>query len=199
MVERQPLLFSDNVGRSGVLTDSEIEDAVDRNWLISKDTFQQSALEASSYDIHVGEKGILGGGGVELDLRKNVMELCPGAYGGVISRECVTLPENMCARIGSKRALSYEGVILLTGSIVDPGYEGYLLFGLYNASQRKVYIRFNKKICNIVFERLSRPADKTAPSDPNLKVGNFPDAFLTPDSKYGSAALDADQRESKAN
>jgi hypothetical protein len=95
MPERQPLLFPDNAGRSGVLTDSEIQDAIDRNWLISNDTFQQSALEASSYDIHVGEKGILGGGGVELDLRKSVMELCPGAYGGVISRERISLPENM--------------------------------------------------------------------------------------------------------
>lgn len=179
MVERQPLLFPENVGRSGVLTDSEIQDAVDRNWLISKDTFQQSALEASSYDIHVGEKGILGGGGVEFDLRKNVMELGPGGYAGVISRERVSLPENMCARIGSKRALSYEGVILLTGSVVDPGYEGHLLFGLYNASQRKAYIRFNKKVCNVVFERLSKAPDKVVPPDPNLKVGNFPDAFLT--------------------
>lgn len=179
MTVRQPLLFPDNAGRSGVLTDTEILDAVERNWLVSKDTFQQAALEASSYDVHVGEKGILGGGGVELDLRKNVMELCPGAYGGVISRERISLPENMCARIGSKRALSYEGVILLTGSIVDPGYEGHLLFGLYNASQRKVYIRSNKKICSVVFERLSKAPDKQAPSDPSLKMGNFPDAFLT--------------------
>lgn len=179
MVERQPLLFPENAGRSGVLTDSEIQDAVESNWLIAKDTFEQSSLEASSYDIHVGAKAILGGGGVEIDLLKNVMELCPGAYGGVISRERISLPENMCARIGSKRALSYEGVILLTGSIVDPGYEGYLLFGLYNASQRKAYIRYNKKICNIVFERLSKVPEKLVPSDANLRVGNFPDAFLT--------------------
>ena len=179
MVERQPLLFPENAGRSGVLTDSEIQDAVDRNWLISKDTFQQSALEASSYDIHVGLKGILGGAGGELDLVRTVMELGPGAYGGVISRERVSMPENMCARIGSKRALSYEGVILLTGSIVDPGYEGHLLFGLYNASQRKAYIRFNKKICNIVFERLSKAPEKIVQQDPSLRSGSFPDAFLT--------------------
>lgn len=178
MVERQPPLFADNTGVSGVLIDGEIEDAVQRNWLVSKDTFQPSSLEASSYDIRVGLKGVVGGEGVEIDLRKNPMELGPGAYGGVISYEKLSLPDNVCGRIGSKRALSYEGVILLTGTIVDPGYEGYLLFGIYNASQRKVIIRYNKKLCNVVFERLTKAPERQAPADPSLKIGNFPDAFL---------------------
>jgi hypothetical protein len=106
------------------------------------------------------------------------MELEPGAYGGVVSYERLHLPSNICARIGSKRALSYDGVILLTGSLVDPGYEGHLLFGLYNASQRRVLIRSGRKICNIVFERLSDSPERQAPSDPNLLNGAFPDAFV---------------------
>lgn len=178
MPERQPLLFPDNIGLSGVLIDTEIQAAVDRNWLISKETFQPSSLEASSYDVRVGAKGVIGGEGVEIDLRKETMELGPGAYGGIISFEKLALPENVCARIGSKRALAYEGVILLTGTIVDPGYEGHLLFGVFNASQRRVMVRYNKKLCNIVFERLAKPPERLAPADPNLKIGNFPDAFL---------------------
>lgn len=178
MVERQPLLFADNAGVSGVLTDTEIQDAVQKNWLISKEIFQESSLEASSYDIRVGAKGVVGGEGVEIDLRKEAMELGPGAYAGIISYEKLFLPENISARIGSKRALSYDGVILLTGTLVDPGYEGHLLFGVYNASQRKVLMRFNKKLCNVVFERLSKAPERLAPSDPSLKLGNFPDTFL---------------------
>lgn len=77
-----------------------------------------------------------------------------------------------------KRALSYDGVILLTGSTVDPGYQGHLLFGLYNASQRRVLIRSGRKLCNIVFERLSSAPEKLAPTDTNLMAGSFPDAFL---------------------
>jgi deoxycytidine triphosphate deaminase len=171
-------LFADNAGVSGVLTDTEIQDAVQKNWLISKETFQEASLEASSYDIRVGAKGVVGGEGVEIDLRKEAMELCPGAYAGIISYEKLFLPENISARIGSKRALSYDGVILLTGTLVDPGYEGHLLFGVYNASQRKVLMRFNKKLCNVVFERLSKAPERLAPSDPSLKLGNFPDTFL---------------------
>src|SRR5882672_9013730 len=140
MAEKDPRssLFPDNELKTGVLTDREIESAVSRGMLVTGNTFQQASLEASSYDVRVGNKGIVGGEGIEIDLKKGTMELEPGAYGGVISLERLHLPPNICARIGSKRALSYDGVILLTGSLVDPGYEGHLLFGLYNASQRRV-------------------------------------------------------------
>jgi len=178
MAEKQPSLFPDKEPGVGVLTDTEIRDLVSSGLLITRDTYNPSSLEAASYDIRAGAKGILGGVGKLIDLRKDTLELGPGAYGGVLSLERVKLPENVCARIGSKRALSYDGMILLTGAVVDPGYEGHLLFGLYNASQRRVMIRYERKICNVVFERLSTKPDKIAPVDPSLRTGNFPDAFV---------------------
>src|ERR1700722_17543171 len=150
MATRQPLLFADDAGVSGVLTDVEIRDAVARHWLITQDTFSEKSLEASSYDVRIGSKGVMGGTGREVDLRSEAMELGPGASCGVISHETFVMDEKICARIGSKRALSYDGIILLTGSTIDPGYEGHLLFCLYNASQRKAWIRQGKKICNVV-------------------------------------------------
>jgi len=174
----QPDLFPDNSITSGILTDDEISDYVARGSLIVSNSYKQTCLEASSYDVRVGHKAILGGVGIEIDLKKDVLELAPGAYGGILSYEKFKLPSNISARIGSKRALSYDGVILLTGTSVDPGYEGHLLFGLYNASQRKVIIRLEKKICNIVFERLPRIPEKQAPSHPDLLTGNFPDNFI---------------------
>lgn len=178
MAEKDRSLFPEGGPSLGVLTDAEISSAVSAGTLISKETFSQSSLEASSYDISVGMKGIVGGEGNEIDLSKDPMVLGPGAYGGIISLERLKLPDDVYARIGSKRALSYEGVILLTGTMVDPGYDGHLLFGLYNASQRRVVIRIRRKICNIVFERLSHPPKKTATSDPSLQSGNFPDIFV---------------------
>jgi len=177
VTEKQSRLFPDS-RTPGPLIDSEIEDGVSAGYLITRDTFASPCLEASSYDVRVGAKGLLGGVGRELDLREEPLELGPGAYGGVISLERLRLPDDVCARIGSKRALSYDGVILLTGTLVDPGYEGHLLFGLYNASHRRVLIRSERKLCNVVFERLARPPNKRAPIDPNLRIGSFPDAFV---------------------
>jgi len=173
-------LFEEEPGRNtAILSDKEIQDFVSRSLLISKETFSSNCLEASSYDIRVGGKGILGGDGSEIDLiSEKSMEIPPGAYAAVISYEKMIFPKKISARLGSKRALSYEGIILLTGSIVDPGYEGHLLFGLYNASQKKVHIRYGRKICNIVFEKLAIEPEKEVQPEPNLLHGNFPDSFL---------------------
>ncbi|MFM9905815.1 MAG: dCTP deaminase domain-containing protein [Pyrinomonadaceae bacterium] len=162
----------------GALADTDIEREVAAGKLISKDTFVKSSLDASSYDISVGKLGILGGDGREIDLTKESLELGPGAFGGIISYEKLVIPNNIHGRIGSKRAMAYDGVILLTGSTVDPGYTGHLVFGLYNASQRRVVIRSKRKICNIVFERLVHPAEKGASSDPDLEKGEFPSLFV---------------------
>jgi hypothetical protein len=102
----------------------------------------------------------------------------PGSYAGIISFEKVKLPNNVFAQIGSKRKFSYDGLILLTGSIIDPGYEGHLLFGLYNASTKKVVLPRGTKLCNVVFNRLPREVTP-GPPDPYLLEGNFPPDFLT--------------------
>ena len=174
----QGKIFDEEPSSPGTLSDKEIHDYVNRGFLISKQTFDATSLEGSSYDIRIGSKGVIGGEGIEIDLNKESMELQPGAYGGVVSFEKFKLSNKICARIGSKRALSYDGLILLTGNTVDPGYEGHLLFGIYNASQRKVILRARKKICNVVFERLSVEPERLASADESLISGNFPDKFL---------------------
>lgn len=146
--------------------------------LIEAETFADENVEACSYDVRAGNKAILGGQGNEIDLRTQALELGPGAYAGVLSLEKLNLPTNCFARLGAKRTYMYDGLILLSGAIVDPGYRGHLLFGLYNASQKKVIVRRGRKVCNVVFERLAQPATKIAISDPNLLSGNFPDDFV---------------------
>lgn len=140
--------------------------------------FDPGSLQTTSYDFRIGAKAIVGGSGNEIDLKKDRLVIEPGSYAGIISFEKVKLPNNVFAQIGSKRKFSYEGIILLTGSIIDPGYEGHLLFGLYNASTKKVVLPIRTKICNVVFTRLPREV-KPVSADPYLLEGNFPPDFLT--------------------
>jgi deoxycytidine triphosphate deaminase len=171
------LLFDDDLS-TGTLVDKEILSLVGKGQLIAKN-FDATSLESSSYDVRVGFKGIIGGDGTVRELSEShMLEIQPGQYAGVVSYEKLNLPKHVFGRIGSKRALSYEGLILLTGNIVDAGYQGHLLFGIYNASQKKAILYPKKKICNIVFEKLSTVPEKQAPMDPFLSQGNFPDAFI---------------------
>ena len=176
MEKQQQGFFSDKIG--SILTDKEIAAQVANSLLIAKENFSQESLQPASYDFRVGERAVIGGEGVEIDLKEKNLQLPPGSYAGIISLEKMRLPNTIGARISSKRALSYDGIILLTGGTVDPGYEGYLLFGLYNASSKKVVIPFQKKICNVVFERLADKPERHASSDPHLRRGAFPESFI---------------------
>jgi dCTP deaminase len=149
-----------------------------QNQRLIVDGFDPGSLQTTSYDFRIGAKAIVGGSGNEIDLKKDRLVIEPGSYAGIISLEKVKLPNNVFAQIGSKRKFSYDGLILLTGSIIDPGYEGHLLFGLYNASTKKVVLPIRTKICNVVFTRLPKDV-KPVSADPYLLEGNFPPDFLT--------------------
>lgn len=170
-------LFSEHGHGTTVLLSDEITTMAQNRRLIVSG-FDPGSLQAASYDFRIGRKGIVGGQGNEIDLEVKPLVIEPGSYAGVVSLEKVKLPNNVFALIGSKRKFSYDGLILLTGSVIDPGYEGHLLFGLYNASTKKVVLPKGTKLCNVIFFRLVRDVKPVSP-DPNLFEGNFPPDFLT--------------------
>jgi len=170
-------LFPELDPKSAILSSEEIRNMISQGWLIVSSTFNARCLQSTSYDVRVGKKGIIGGEGSIIDLTKESLIIQPGSYAGLLSLEKIKLPNRVLAQIGSKRKPSYDGLILLTGAIVDPGYEGHLLFGLYNASTKKVVIPAQTKICNLTFTLLSKDQDPVL-SDPNLLVGDFPSDFV---------------------
>lgn len=174
----QAHMFPDVQGKTVVLTENEIREFVSNGWLLVNTTFDESSLEATSYDVRIGTRAVIGGQGNEIDLTQEPLVITPGSYAGLISLEKVKLPKNVFAQIGSKRKFSYEGLILLTGSVVDPGYEGHLLFGLYNASSKKVVLPTRTKLCTIVFYQMDREGRPVSP-DPSLLNGRFPNDFLS--------------------
>jgi deoxycytidine triphosphate deaminase len=84
------------------------------------DGFDPSSLQTTSYDFRIGKKAVVGGQGNGIDLEDRPLVIDPGSYAGLISLEKVKLPNNVYAQIGSKRKFSYDGLILLTGSIIEP-------------------------------------------------------------------------------
>jgi deoxycytidine triphosphate deaminase len=168
-------LFSDPSGTS-LLIDADITTMAQNARLIVQD-FDPASLQTTSYDVRVGQTAIIGGSSVEIDLTKEKLTIEPGSYAGVISLEKFKLPNNVIAHLGSKRKFSYKGLILLTGCSIDAGYEGHLLFGVYNASTKRVVLPIRTKICNVIFWRLPQDVKPVSP-DPYLLKGEFPPEFV---------------------
>jgi len=169
-------LFPEPLKPGVILADTQITQLVEHASMI--EPFAPQGLDSVSYDVRVGKKGIIGGQGLELDLTKTALELQPGGYAAVVSLEKVKIPDDVVVRINAKRSFSYEGIALLTGTQIDPGYEGHLLFGFYNASSRKAVLRTGRAICSLVFEALGARVNRPKSPDPALLHGNFPDSFV---------------------
>jgi len=173
-----PALIPEPLEAGVVLTEEQIRELVRAGKLIDPDTFEERGLDACSYDVHIGRKGVVGGEGREIDLSKESLEVCPGGYAAVMSHEHVKIPDNVLVRINAKRSMAYLGIALLTGSQIDPGYEGHLLFGFYNASSKKVVLRSGRAICSLVFEALGSSVSHPKRPDPDLLRGDFPEQFV---------------------
>jgi hypothetical protein len=59
--------------------------------------------------------------------------------------------------------------------MVDPGGEGYLRFGLYNAFPRKITLDYDDEICMIEFHNLAHAATKPDPRNEDLIQGKIPE------------------------
>jgi deoxycytidine triphosphate deaminase len=161
-----------------LMNDSEILKATESNHLIIT-PFEPRKLKGASYDLSLGREALVSNRDEKVLLgpdRTHSLNLEAGDFALVLTKESLKFPMDMCAEIGMRSSLARMGLILLHGMQVDPGWEGYLRFGLYNASPRKITLDYDDEICMIEFHKLAHPATKPAPRIEDLIQGKIPEA-----------------------
>jgi deoxycytidine triphosphate deaminase len=78
----------------------------------------------------------------------------PGEMVFVMSKETLNLPKNVYSQLSPRRKMTEFGIITLGGLAIDPGYNGKLLFGLYNVSSEDFKLVPNAKLAGAVFYEL---------------------------------------------
>jgi len=160
-----------------LMNDAEILHAIE-NKALGITHFEQQRLKGASYDLTLGtealvsnrdEKVILGLGGTAS------LILDAGDFALVLTKESVKLPMNIAASIGMRSSLARRGLILLHGMQIDPGFEGHLRFGLFNASPRRIVLDYGDDLCMIEFHKLAGNSTKTVPRNDDLIRGRIPD------------------------
>lgn len=64
----------------------------------------------------------------------------PGQFANLLTEEAVRVPDDAIGLISMKFTLKQPGLVNVSGFHVDPGYEGKLLFSVYNAGPQSVPI-----------------------------------------------------------
>lgn len=85
----------------------------------------------------------------------------PGTFVLGSTLECVTLPDDIVARVDGRSSLGRLGLLVhATAGYVDPGWMGKLTLELSNQSQMPIALYYGMAISRISFLRISTPVER---------------------------------------
>lgn len=85
--------------------------------------------------------------------------LHPGGFVLATTMECVELGNDIVGRLEGRSSLARLGIIIhSTAGRIDPGWEGYIVLELGNVGVFPVALYAGDRVCALMFEQLSSPA-----------------------------------------
>ena len=83
------------------------------------------------------------------------IKIKPGHFALLLTEETVKIPETKIAFISIKAKIKFKGLVNVSGFHVDPGFEGKLLFSVYNAGPSTIILKRGEKYFPIWFAELA--------------------------------------------
>jgi len=156
-----------------ILTEEDLLKAVKEETLIQNG--RTESCEGIKYDFTLGNIALTvdSKGPIDIEQSKENIMIKPGEIAFVITKETLSLPDDIYCQLSTKRKLSLDGIVTLGGLIIDPNYKGKLFFGLYNISSRDYLLRPGKKLIAGVFYKSEYKSNKQP--DP---INDFPDELI---------------------
>lgn len=143
--------------RAALLNSADIYDYVRTTGMICP--FNPKKLKPASYEASVGKTCIRwdeNGNKQKIDLcRKGSFVLDPNSIAFVTTRERFRLPDYMAVRFNLRITNVHRGLLLGTGPLVDPGFEGHLLIPLHNLTTNKYIFRYAENLIWLEFTKIS--------------------------------------------
>lgn len=83
------------------------------------------------------------------------IEIKPGQFALLITKEYLKMPDDRIAFISIKAGVKFKGLVNVSGFHVDPGFEGKLLFSVYNAGPSNIILSNGSPYFPIWFAELN--------------------------------------------
>jgi dCTP deaminase len=91
-------------------------------------------VQDAAYELRLGREAYVSGAKAKTMLDPNGMvAIAPGQIALLLTEERVTIPTKVVAFISLKTSVKVPGLINVSGFHVDPGFDGQLVFTVYNA------------------------------------------------------------------
>jgi deoxycytidine triphosphate deaminase len=176
-----------------VISGKHLQELIDNNTLLYNGVV--SNCDGIKYDFRLDDTILKSKYGVPINystfpVEKQGTELVvsPGEMVFVMSKETLNLPKNVYSQLSPRRKMTEFGIITLGGLAIDPGYNGKLLFGLYNVSSEDFKLVPNAKLAGAVFYELE---DEELLTDyiPPEAIDTYPSTLIEKIKKYEPIGL----------
>lgn len=125
-----------------------------------------------SFDLRIGDEYFLSGNDTpeNLDDKNQFIIIKPGKFGSLITKEKVCIDNRHIGLISVKFTYKQKGLINVSGFHVDPCYSGNIIFTVFNAGPKDIYIKRDDYVFMICFLELKETLENVnIAHDLNLK------------------------------
>ena len=129
--------------------------------------FDRSRIMNCAYELSMGDQSYVTSSDdnqtkiqVKLD-RGVVVNVLPGQLAQLIVHEYVKIPKDAVGLLSMKSKFKMSGLVNVSGFHVDPGYEGRLVFAVFNAGSVPIVIKQREPTFLLWYVSLDSPTDDT--------------------------------------
>jgi dCTP deaminase len=105
-------------------------------------------------------------------------QIPPGQFGFLLCKETVSIPNDAMALISMRTPLKFRGLINVSGFHVDPGYQGKLIYAVFNAGSSAVHLKENDLAFKIWLCGLDNRSSPPFIASPNEGYHDIPNEMI---------------------
>lgn len=139
--------------------------------------FDENRIKNGSYELSLGSQVFQTDSSPRAvkNLNENEkIEIKPGQFALLLTKEYVKIPEDKIAFISIKASIKFKGLVNVSGFHVDPGFEGNLMFSVYNAGPKNIVLSNGTPYFPIWFSELNERQDYKGSHEKQKKIPDDP-------------------------
>ncbi len=148
--------------------------------------FDPKRLKNASYELSLGNQAYVTDSKSQkidyLDNKNSVIDINPGQFALLLTKEKVRVPNTNIALISIKAGEKLKGLVNVSGFHVDPGFNDHLLFSVYNAGPAPIVLRSDEPYFLLWYAELKSGLSEEEAYGKNnehfKKLGSIPTKYL---------------------
>lgn len=140
--------------------------------------FDNDNVDVNSYKLHMGSSYFRTTDDAKVEQKRVTLDdgeafvIPPGQFAFLVTKEKVHVPTFAMALISMRTSVKFQGLINVSGFHVDPGYNGKLIYSVYNASPSQVHLSEGDYLFKIWFADLDQETKMGFRGEGNNEITN---------------------------